>query len=472
MADGGAAGGTREASVRDERHAVPQARTHDGGRRIQHFTHTGAALGAFVADDDDFAGVDFAAVNGVQRIFFAVKDAGLALMNHHVGTYGRAFYHAAFGGKVALQNGDAALFGDRIFHRVNDFGVENLGAFDVFGDRFAGDGHQIRLEEAQFGDFGHHGADAARFIEFFDVVVACRGEVAEIRRVAADFVRNGKIKLNAAFVRDRRKVQHGIRGTAERHVNRQRVHEGVARHDVARLHVVSDEIHDLHTGFFRKTQSGGINGGDGAVAGKGHAEDFGEAVHGIGGKHARAGTAGRAGFVFQVFKLNRRDFAGTELAYRFADVGVRDLAAFEVSGEHGAAAHDDRRNVEARRGHQKARHVFVAGGDEHQPVKGMGHRHRFRAVGDQFSGDERILHPGVSHGKAVADRNRRENDGNAACECDALLHGVHDLVKIHVARNDVVLGTHDADQGFADFGVAKAERLQKGALRGGVDALG
>lgn len=65
-----------KSAVGDERHAAAEARAHDGGCRIEHFTHARTALGAFVTDHDDVAGLDAAAVDGLKRILLAVEDAG------------------------------------------------------------------------------------------------------------------------------------------------------------------------------------------------------------------------------------------------------------------------------------------------------------------------------------------------------------------------------------------------------------
>ena len=143
-----------------------------------------------------------------------------------------------------------------------------------------------------------------------------------------------------------------------------------------------------------------------------------------------------------------------------------------MTGKHGTARNHDGRDVEARSSHQETRHVLVAGGDEHQTVKGVGCCHGFRAVADEFTGNEGILHADVAHGQTVADGNGGEHDGNASAERHALLDGVDDFVEVHVPGHDVVLRADDADQGFADFSIAKTECFQKAALRGGIDAFG
>ena len=67
----------------------------------------------------------------------------------------------------------------------------------------------------------------------------------EIRRTAADLIGNGQIKFDAAFMRNRGQMQHGIRRTSERHIDGQSILKGFARHDIARLQVLLHEFHDL-----------------------------------------------------------------------------------------------------------------------------------------------------------------------------------------------------------------------------------
>ncbi len=48
-------------------------------------------------------------------------------------------------------------------------------------------------------------------------------------------------------------------------------------------------------------------------------EGFHQAVHAVGGEHPRAGTAGRAGVVFQQLQTGGIDLAGLERAIRLKD---------------------------------------------------------------------------------------------------------------------------------------------------------
>ena len=318
----------------------------------------------------------------------------------------------------------------------------------------------------------HDGGNAARTVEILDVVASRRSEVAEVRGLFGDVVCDRKIEVDPALVRDRGKVEHGVRRATERHVDGERVFKGFARHDVAGLHVLSHEVHHGHAGFLGEAVARAHDGGNRPVSGERHPEDFGEAVHGVRREHPRAGPAGGAGLVFDFHEGRLGDAARIEGADRFGDVGVGEPAAVRhAAREHGARRNHDRGDVEATRRHQEPRHVLVAGCDEDEPVEGVGRRHRFDAVGDQFAAHERILHPGVSHGETVADGDRGKDDGGSTRHGDALLRSLRHLVEEHVPRNDFVEGTDDPDQGSFDFGVAKAERLQNGPLRSRVIAF-
>ena len=295
--------------------------------------------------------------------------------------------------------------------------------------------------------------------------------MAEVGRAAADLIGNREVELDSALVGDRREVEHRVRRAPERHVDRERVLKGLAGHDVAGLDVLFHELHDPEARLLREPQARGVHRRDRAVAGEREAEDLGEAVHRVRGEHPRTGPAGRTGVVLEIKELRGRDPARAQAAHALRDVGVGDLAALEAPGEHRAAAHDDRGDVEACGGHQQTGDVLVAGRNEHQAVEGVRDRHRLGRVRDQFARDERVLHADVPHGEAVADRDRGKHYRNASSEGYALLHRVHDLVEVRVARNDVVLRAHDADERTADFVVAQTERLQEGPLRRGVDTV-
>ena len=64
VADDEAVGAAGEAAVGDEGDVVAEAGAHDGAGGGEHLGHAGAALGAFVADDDDVALLDLPSAPG------------------------------------------------------------------------------------------------------------------------------------------------------------------------------------------------------------------------------------------------------------------------------------------------------------------------------------------------------------------------------------------------------------------------
>ena len=364
-----------------------------------------------------------------------------------------------------------AFLRERIGNGTDDLGVEYLAALDVLAHGFARNGRQVRVEQARAGELVHDGGDAARLVELLDVAVARRSEVAEVGRARADGVGLREVELEPALVRDGGQVQHRVRGAAERHVDGERVLERLLRHDVARTDVVPHELHHRKAGLLGEAVARGHDGGNRAVAGQRHAEHLGEAVHGVGREHARAGAAGRTGLVLKLEEGLRIDLARAKAAHALRDVGVGEFAAAGAAREHRAARDHDARDVEAGGGHEQAGHVLVAGGHHHEAVERMRRGHRLDAVGDELARNERILHALVAHRQTVADGDGREDDGHTAAQGDALLHRVRNLVKKDVSRNDVVLRGDDADERALNLRIAETESLKKRALRSRVDAF-
>jgi hypothetical protein len=90
-------------------------------------------------------------------------------------------------------------------------------------------------------------------------------------------------------------------------------------------------------------------------------------------------------------------------------VGEQHLAGF-----HRAAGDEDRRDVEAQRGHQHAGGDLVAVGDADHGIGAVGVDHVFDAVGDEFARRQRIEHAVMAHGDAVIDGDGVEFLGDAA----------------------------------------------------------
>ena len=139
MADAKPARRAREPPVGDQRDflAQPQAIERRGGR--EHLAHSGAALGAFVADHHDAALADGAGLDRGEGVFLALEYLRRAGELEPV--HSRDLDDRAIGGKRAAQAHDPAGGRKRGFHVVYDFLVGVPGDFcDVLAQRLAGDG--------------------------------------------------------------------------------------------------------------------------------------------------------------------------------------------------------------------------------------------------------------------------------------------------------------------------------------------
>ena len=216
----------------------------------------------------------------------------------------------------------------------------------------------------------HDGGQAARLVEILHVMLPCRTELRQIWRAAADFVEERRRKLYARLVSDGRQMKHGVRRSAHAHIHRDGVFKRLARHDVARFHIVFDEFHDDGARTLRQESARSrISSGNRAVARQPHAEDFRQTVHRVCRKKSGTGTATRTCLLFKLFHDAFVDEPCGKFARRFKRLADADILSVEAPREHRPAADDDRRNIQACRRHQHAGHDFVTVRNEHESVE-------------------------------------------------------------------------------------------------------
>ena len=229
-----------------------------------------------------------------------------------------------------------------------------------------------------------------------------------------------------ALLRGGEQVQHGVGRSAHRDVEAHRILERSEVRDAERgstvrvvlLVIAHGEVDDQVPRLAEQASRGRRAWpADRAVAGQRQPQRLGQAVHRIGGEHARARAAGRAG--------GSLDHVGTSSSL-IAFVGGRDHRVDQVQRArdrpfehdlarlHRAAGHEHRGDVEPHRRHQHAGRDLVAIGDAHQRVGAMRVDHVFDAVGDQLAAGQRIEHAAMTHGDPVVHRDRVELLGHAA----------------------------------------------------------
>ena len=164
-------------------------------------------------------------------------------------------------------------------------------------------------------------------------------------------------------------------------------------------------------------------------------------------------------------------------AYGLEHVAEAGAAAIlQAPCKHRPAGAKEGGNIDARRGHQEAGHIFIAVWNHDEPVKLVGERHGLGGIGDEVARDKRILHANVPHGDAVAHGDGGEQHGGASGCAHAGLDRFGDLVEIHVPGDNFVEGGHNADQRAANFLFRIAERVKQAAVRralhAGFDVIG
>ena len=407
VSDGKPRGPAGEAAIGDERANLAQPLRLQIAGRIQHLLHAGSAFGAFIADEDHVAGDDFVAKNGIDRCILALEDARRTGEGEVRGVDARGLHNAALFGDVAEEHGESAIQAEGVRLVADDaflaVGIERgvtrrlaewhngahaagCGAKEEFslGGRFAlqvvrvdgvaqrGRVHGVRIamDEARAVEFGKDVHDAAGAMHVFDVDRRDgRRDFAEMRHPAREPIDVGHGEGHFALLRGGQQMQHGVGGAAHGDVEGHRIFKRVEGGDGARqragvvlLVIAMAKLDSGAAGAEEELFAVRVRGHDGAVAGQREAERFGEAIHGVGGEHAGAGTAGGAGgaLVFgHVFVGDPgvgSDNHGVDQVNGLDDI-VRQL---NLASLHGPAGDKDCRNVEAHGGHQHAGRDFVA----------------------------------------------------------------------------------------------------------------
>jgi len=388
-------------------------------------------------------------------------------------------------------------------------GRTDVPLFDVPAQGLAGDGFAGKREDAGRGrssaggglivepavglvdplQLAQDGVDAAGAVDVLHVILRGRGHLAEAGDALGDLIDSAHVVLDARLPSDGESVEHGVGGAAHRHVQGEGVVEGGLGGNVPWFEVLADELEDLARGAAIEGFALLGHGQRGAVAGKRHAERLAEAVHRVGGEHARAGAASGAGQFFQAGQLLRREPSGLIGPDALEDAdqvrvffgalegrGKRGLGVLPKpvhAGRHGAAADEDSGDVHPHRGHEHAGDDFVAVGDADHPVETMGAHHGFHAVGDQLPRGEGILHAAVAHGDAIVDADGVEHERHTARLADEPLDELADPVQMHVARHAIGVAVDDGDERLVEvfFRLDDARGPHQAAVRGAFDSF-
>ncbi len=311
----------------------------------------------------------------------------------------------------------------------------------------------------------HHRRHPAGPVQILQMVGAAGAQVAEVRRLLGYLVEEIHVQVDTRFPGDGRHVQHRVGGAAQGHIYGNGVLKGFQGGDLPGQNLFVHQLHDLKARFFGQAETGGVDGRDGAVPGEGQTDGFTQAVHGVGGEHAGAGTAPGTGALGQFGQLRFAHPPGFHRAHALEHRNQVNLAVLVTAGQHGAAADEDGGDVEAQRRHEHTGHDLVAVGHQHQPVEGVGHGHDFDGITDELPGGQGVFHPLVVHGQAVADADDPEFQGRPPGQAHPGFHRLGDFVQMDVAGDEFIKSVGHPDEGLVNLPVGKAHGLKKCAVR-------
>ncbi len=518
MTNGETRSAAGEAAVCDQGALFAQSHGLEIGGGIEHLLHAGAALGAFVADHDHFTGLDRAIQNAGNRRVLALEYPGRATEAEVLVIHPGRFYDGAIKGQVAGEHGEAPLQAVGMLQRADaplgsvhiQLGpaailAERLGGADAswpgavevhhllarlaadvvfveqLGQGAAQYGTGVTVHQTRLLQLTQNGDHATGTVHIFHMVLLGRGgHLAQLGHLARHAIDIGHGEVHPGLLGRRQQVQHRIGGTAHGDIQRHGILERRLGGDVAwqgalviLLVVTLGKGDDALACQLEQLLAIGMGRQHGAVARLGKPQRLGQAVHGVGSKHAGTGAAGRASAALHLFALSIGDLGVGAL-----DHGVHQIQFDDLIGQlglarfHGAAGDEDHRDVDAQGSHQHPRGDLVAVGDADHGVGTVGVDHVLHRVGDQLARRQRIEHAAVAHGDAVIHGYGIELFGHAAGGFDLAGHQLAQILEVDVTRYELGEGVDHGYDGLAEILVCHASGAPEGAGPGHVTSVG
>ena len=402
------------------------------GGRVEHFLHSRPALRAFVADQDNITGLHLTAENPLHGGILTLENTCRAAECPQTFFNPGRFDDATLLGQIAVEHGqpailrvgvglvtDATLRAVKIQRRITlvlregdlaghtawcglvELGHALVGCIEhhVPGVKCGAEGcrvhgRDVTLAQPGTGKLAKDAVDATSAVYVLDVVfVSRRGDLAQAGNAVRQAVDVSHGEIHPGFLRNGQQVQHRIGRTAHRHIKRHGVFKGSKAGDAARQHreivlfvVAAAHFDNLPSGLEEQLFTFGVGGHQRPVAGQRQTQGFGQAVHRIGGEHARARTAGRAGRTFDGLHVAVGNRAVGRLDHRVDEVKMHRFATQHGTASlHRATGNKNRRDIDAHRRHQHAGGDLVAVRDAHHGVGAMGVDHVFDRIGDEIA---------------------------------------------------------------------------------------
>ena len=156
-------------------------------------------------------------------------------------------------------------------------------------------GGHIGVQFARALQLTQDGKNATGAVYVFHVVFLGIGrDLAQLRNHAREAVDVLHGEGDLRLLRNGQQVQDGVGRAAHGNVQRHGVFKGFKTHrarqdaGIVAFVILAGQLNDAPPGAFEQPFAVGVGGQQGAIAWQGQAHGFGQAVHGVGGKHSRA----------------------------------------------------------------------------------------------------------------------------------------------------------------------------------------
>ena len=277
--------------------------------------------------------------------------------------------------------------------------------------------------------------------------------LAETGRLARQHVDVFHLEIGSRLMSHSQQVEYRVGGAAHGDIQRHGVEKSLAGCDATWQHalvtvlvVFVSVLHNQLGGVLEKLLAVLVRSHDGAVARQGQADSLVQAVHGIGGEHARAASARRAGMLLNLSHVVVAHRRVGRLDHGVYQVEVLPLPFARL---HRSARNEDGRYVQAHGCHEHARRYLVAVADAHHGVGLVGVDHVLHAIGNDVARRQGVEHAVVSHGDAVVDGDGIELGGKAAQFFNLFLDILTDFVQVDVTGYKLRERVDDGNDGLS-----------------------
>ena len=456
MQHDGAVTGATHTPVRDAHH-VFHAHTgeFDGDGQIARFRHAGCAFGADVFEHQNIVcrHIQVRQIHPGREVCGVFKHDGAAFVFHQPRVSRRLFDDGTTRRQVAVQNRDAALRIDGVVEGAHHvlFEARALG-FELLAQGAAC--HRHRAQVQQRLEFTQQRGHAPGVVEVFHVMLAAGFQIQQHGGVAAHAVQRGQVQIQAHAPGDGGQVHQAIGGAANGQQHPQGVFKRSRCEDLVDRQAVNGHLHGPRPGFFGNPDAVCRHGGRRGATGHRHAQRLGDAGHGAGGAHHRAGAHAGDQLVVHISDFFGVNFFGAELGPITTAIGAGTYAFTAVrAGQHGAGDELDGRQPGRGGSHQLGWHGFVATTDQHHGIHRLRLEHLFGVHRHQVAQE----HAG-GRGKTFMDADGGEIHRQAAGHEHPAFDSLDQLRRIAMAGVVGAAGVGNADHGAVQclVGVTRA----------------